>query len=107
MALGLLDVVNASTLRRFDASREFGAEAIFAPGVDKPKALRFEAFLVGRGSAVHGSICTAFKIWEFPKISGTLLPYPGVLIRRILLFGALYSGPLFSETPIYNRSMWI
>ena len=25
----------------------------------------------------------------------------GVLIRRILLFRVLYSGPLFSETPVW------
>ena len=25
----------------------------------------------------------------------------GVLMMRILLFGVLYYGPLFSETPIY------
>ena len=29
------------------------------------------------------------------------VPYSRVLIRRILLFRVLYSGPLFSETPIY------
>ena len=28
------------------------------------------------------------------------VPYLGVLIIRILLFRVLYSGPLFSETPI-------
>ena len=27
------------------------------------------------------------------------VPYFGVLIIRILLFGVLYMGPLFSETP--------
>ena len=35
--------------------------------------------------------------WEFPKIRDTLL-YSGVLIMRILLFRALYYGPLCSET---------
>ena len=34
--------------------------------------------------------------WEFPKIG---VPYFGVLITRILLFGVLYWGPLLSETP--------
>ena len=28
------------------------------------------------------------------------IPYFGVLIVRVLLFRALYKGPLFSETPI-------
>ena len=31
--------------------------------------------------------------------------YFGVLIIRILLFGVLYWGPLFSETPIYSTTM--
>ena len=30
------------------------------------------------------------------------VPYLGVLIIRILLCRLLYSGPLFSETPIYE-----
>ena len=34
---------------------------------------------------------------SFRKLGG---PYFGVLIIRILLFRVLYSGPLFSETPI-------
>ena len=34
----------------------------------------------------------------FPKIGG--VPYLGVLIIRILVFRILFSGPLFSETPI-------
>ena len=38
-----------------------------------------------------------FRIWEFPKIK---VPYFGALIVRILLFGVLYEGSLFSETPI-------
>ena len=42
----------------------------------------------------------AGSIWEFPKIR---VPYFGVLIIRILLFGVLYEGPLFSETPIWCR----
>ena len=37
-------------------------------------------------------------IWGFPKTRG---PYFGVLIIRIRLFGVLYQGPLFSETPIW------
>ena len=37
-------------------------------------------------------------IWEFPKIR---VPFLGVLIIRTLLFKVLYSGPLFSETPIW------
>ena len=40
-------------------------------------------------------------IWEFAKIRG--VPYFGVPIIRILLFGILYWDPLFSETPIYDR----
>ena len=36
-------------------------------------------------------------IWEFSKIR---VPYFGVLIIRILLFGVLHEGPLFSETPM-------
>ena len=35
--------------------------------------------------------------WEFPKIRRYLIL--GVLIVRILLFGVLYWGPLFSEPP--------
>ena len=31
------------------------------------------------------------------------VPYLGVLIIRILLFGVLYKAPLFSETPISGR----
>ena len=38
-------------------------------------------------------------MWEFPKIRGALF---GVLIIRILRFGVLCQGPLFSETPICN-----
>ena len=30
------------------------------------------------------------------------VPYFGVLIIRILLFGVLYQGPLVSETPIWS-----
>ena len=39
-------------------------------------------------------------IWEFQKIRGTM--FRGPYNIRILLFGVLYSGPLFSETPIYD-----
>ena len=38
------------------------------------------------------------KIWEFPRIRGTL--FGALRIRILLLFRVLYSGPLFSETPI-------
>ena len=48
----------------------------------------------------HNARCGArcFSPWrpEFPKIG---VPYLGVLIIRILLFGVLYEGPLCSETP--------
>ena len=41
---------------------------------------------------------------EAPNLNGTFrkegVPYFGVLIMRILLVRVLYSGPLFSETPI-------
>ena len=33
------------------------------------------------------------------------VPYLGVLIIRILLFGVLYEGPLFPETPI-SAMLW-
>ena len=33
----------------------------------------------------------------FPKIR---VSYFGIIIKRILLFRVLYSGPLFSESPI-------
>ena len=50
-----------------------------------------------------GRIFQSVLIWEFSKLG---LPYFGVLIIRILLTRVLYSGPLFSETPIsfYARS---
>ena len=36
-------------------------------------------------------------IWGFPKIRSTLL---GVPIIRTRVFGGLYWGPLFQETPV-------
>ena len=36
-------------------------------------------------------------MWELPK---TRVPYFGAFIVRILLFGVLYEGSLFSETPM-------
>ena len=43
-------------------------------------------------------------MWEFPKIG---VPYFGVLIIRILLFRVLHLGPLFSETPMCLRSIYL
>ena len=55
---------------------------------------------MGKGAATAGgSRCR----WELPEIKG--VPYFGVLILRILLFGVLHWGPLFSETPI--RGFWL
>ena len=55
---------------------------------------------IGRGppavNCAHLPNCS--PIWEFPKIRGTLFwgPYNKDLLSRLL-----YSGPLFSETPIF------
>ena len=43
-----------------------------------------------------------FRVSE--KIGGTSFFW--VLIIRILLFRVLYSGPLFSETPIYSKTIY-
>ena len=43
-------------------------------------------------------VTLCFVCRGFPKIRGTLFGSPYVI--RILLFRALYSGPLFSETPV-------
>ena len=43
-------------------------------------------------------------IWEFPKTGGTLFWGPYRYNIRILLFRVVYSGPLFSETPIYEKA---
>ena len=38
------------------------------------------------------------NMWGFPRIRGTIM---GVPIIRIIVFGGLYWGPLFWETPMF------
>ena len=51
----------------------------------------------GSFKGIHKGSIQGLGFGSFRKLG---VPYFGVLIIRILLFRVLYSGPLFSETPI-------